>query len=168
MSLIRIGLAILTTAFFVGCAATGKSFSEFNNSPESKAKPGESKAIIYRTTDSMLMAARAARIKLNGTEIASCERGGFVSIDLPRGINTISVDIWDGPGICALSALPTQPDLINYFEVKPRSSGIAAMALGGLIGGAIEGEKFCSGAFEIKQVTREEALQKLITLRKSQ
>ena len=166
--LIKAGLGLLVSFVLVGCAATGKSFSEFSSSPESKVKPGTSKAIIYRTTESMMMSARAARIKLNGTEVASCERGGFVSVDLPAGTNTLSVDIWDGPGICALPATSTQPNLINYYEVKPRSSGIAAMALGGLIGGAIEGEKFCSGAFEIKQVTSDEALQKLSTLKKSQ
>ena len=165
--MIKAGLVLLVSFVLVGCAATGKSFSEFNNLPESKLKPGSSKAIVYRTTDSMLMSARAARIKLNGSEVGSCERGGFVAIDLPPGTNTLSVDIWDGPGICALPATSTQPNLINYYEVKPRSSGIAAMALGGLIGGSIEGEKFCSGAFEIIQVPKDEALSKLVNLKQS-
>lgn len=168
MIFIRTGLILLTSILVVGCAATGKSFSEFNNSPESKAKPGASKAIVYRTTDSMMMAARAARIKLNGNEVASCDRGGFVSIDLPPGTNTLSVDIWDGPGICALPATLTQPNSIVYYEVKPRSSGIAALAVGGLLGGAVEGDKFCSGTFEIKQVAKDEALSKLINLKMSQ
>ena len=166
--MIKAVLGLLVSFVLVGCAATGKSYSEFNNSPESKPKSGSSKAIVYRTTDSMMMAARAARIKLNGSEVGSCDRGGFVAIDLPPGTNTLSVDIWDGPGICALPATNTQPNSIIYYEVKPRSSGIAAMALGGLIGGSIEGEKFCSGAFEIKQVKVDEALQKLISLRQSQ
>lgn len=159
---------LLISVLFVGCAATGKSYSEFNNSPESKPKSGSSKAIVYRTTDSMMMAARAARIKLNGGEVGSCDRGGFVAIDLPPGTNTLSVDIWDAPGICALPATNTQPNSIIYYEVKPRSSGIAAMALGGLVGGAIEGDKFCSGTFEIKQVQKDEALSKLVNLRQSQ
>ena len=135
MNLLKTVLVLLACIFFVGCASTGKSFSEFNNSTESKAKPGASKAIVYRTTDSMLMSLRAARIKLNENEVASCERGGFVSIDIPPGANTLSVDIWDAPGSCTLTATATQPNLIVYYEVKPRSSGITALALGGLLGG---------------------------------
>ena len=167
MNLLKTVLVLLACIFFVGCASTGKSFSEFNNSTESKAKPGASKAIVYRTTDSMLMSLRAARIKLNENEVASCERGGFVSIDIPPGANTLSVDIWDAPGSCTLTATATQPNLIVYYEVKPRSSGITALALGGLLGGAIEGDKACSGPFEIKQVGKDEALSKLINLRLS-
>lgn len=167
MQFVRLYLLLVVGFFLVGCAATGKSYSEFNNSPESKIKPGSSKAIVYRTTDSMMMAARAARIKLNGNEVASCDRGGFVSIDLPPGTNTLSVDIWDGPGICALPATSTQPNSVVYYEVRPRSSGIAALAVGGLLGGAVEGDKFCSGTFEIRQVAKDEALSKLINLRHS-
>jgi hypothetical protein len=166
--MIKAGLGLLVSFVLVGCAATGKSFSEFNNLPESKPKPGSSKAIVYRTTDSMMMAARAARIKLNGSEVGACDRGGFIAIDLPPGTNMLSVDIWDGPGICALPATNTQPNSIIYYEVKPRSSGIAAMAIGGLLGGAIEGDKFCSGTFEIKQVSKDEALSKLVNLKQSQ
>ena len=167
MNLIKTVLTLLACIFFVGCASTGKSFSEFNNSTESKAKPGASKAIVYRTTDSMMMSLRAARIKLNENEVASCERGGFVSIDILPGTNMLSVDIWDSPGSCTLIATSTQPNSIAYYEVKPRSSGIAALALGGILGGAIEGNKMCSGPFEIMQVGKDEALSKLINLRLS-
>ena len=167
MNLIKTVLTLLACIFFVGCASTGKSFSEFNNSTESKAKPGASKAIVYRTTDSLMMSLRAARIKLNENEVASCERGGFVSIDILTGTSMLSVDIWDSPGSCTLIATSTQPNSIAYYEVKPRSSGIAALALGGILGGAIEGNKMCSGPFEIMQVGKDEALSKLINLRLS-
>jgi hypothetical protein len=79
----------------------------------------------------------------------------------------LSVDIWDSPGSCTLIATSTQPNSIAYYEVKPRSSGIAALALGGILGGAIEGNKMCSGPFEIMQVGKDEALSKLINLRLS-
>ena len=167
MNLLKTVFVLLACIFFVGCASTGKSFLEFNNSTESKAKPGASKAIVYRTTDSMLMSLRVARIKLNENEVASCERGGFVSIDILPGTSMLSVDIWDSPGSCTLIATSTQPNSIAYYEVKPRSSGIAALALGGILGGAIEGNKMCSGPFEIVQVGKDEALSKLINLRLS-
>ena len=53
MNLIKTVLTLLACIFFVGCASTGKSFSEFNNSTESKAKPGASKAIVYRRQNAM-------------------------------------------------------------------------------------------------------------------
>ena len=75
--MLKTGFGLLVSFVQVGCVATGKQFSEFNNLPESKPKPGFLKAIVYRTTDSMMMSARTARIKLNGSEVGACDRGGF-------------------------------------------------------------------------------------------
>ena len=165
-------LFVVCVAFSCGCSATGPKFTEYRNSlrtlPDDK-----SRIYVFRATESSLAAGRSASLKIDGNSLGKCAHKGFNIFEVPPGLRTLKVEIWDSPGSCSIEfKLASSKEY--YFEISPRkeffdagSTGVVLMGgVGGLIAGAAESSgKVCGGPFSIQAVESAVAEKKMRDLR---
>lgn len=163
---------LLAIAGLVGCAASGPAY---HDSLAAVAQQDDAKAhlVIFRTKENSQYSARDVRVKTDTQEACRCEYGGFKRLDVEAGHRSVTVDMWDSPGICTVS-LDLEAGQTYYFEVKPRSENLLAGGMGlvgllpALAGQAIESSHNpCGGAFSITNVDQSEALARLEGVRES-
>ncbi|MFO1323625.1 MAG: hypothetical protein U1F15_06135 [Burkholderiales bacterium] len=168
-------LSVLGFAIAVaGCAATGPRYSD-HIAAFPAVEPRTTRVTVFRTTDSLLLHARSATVKVDGAQRGGCEFGGYLTFHVPAGHHVLSVGMWDAPGACSLSI-----DVIGgeeyFYAIAPRSEQFVAGFLGSMLGGigqlaaagAESSGRTCGGPFSIVRVDDDTALRKLDTLRLSQ
>lgn len=147
-----------------GCAASGAVYRE-QVAKSTPPAPNQARVTVYRTGESSQYSGRDARISLNGKPTIDVAYKGFNIVDVESGSHTLSVDIWDSPGSCALSVM-LEANKDFFYEIKPRSANLVSFLLGGVVGAAIESSgKQCGGAFALIPVEKNLALPALLPLK---
>jgi hypothetical protein len=119
-SLLLLGIALVVSA----CATTGLRYSEYPAS--STPVPAHvARLTVYRRNDSLLYAARSARLKLDGSNVGALARGRFKTFEIPPGTHTFMVNMWDAPGHWKLT-IEAQTGTAYFYRVAPRLASFAA------------------------------------------
>lgn len=124
---------ILLCALASGCGTTT---SENTSLAGTKLHGSKARIKIYRTQE-LLSSGVAARVQLDGRQIASLGIGGSTLVDVSAGSHTIVVDGW-GYSNAYKMTLQAKPGIHYALEVSPRSEAAAAAALFGFVGMVVE------------------------------
>jgi len=172
-----LGFALLLAA----CAGTGPGYEEHLAALPPIA-PHSSRLTVFRTSESLQYAGRAASVKVDGRELGGCAYSSFQTFYVPAGPHVLAAEMWDAPGTCRLTV-----NLIGgedyFYEITPRAENYLSALVGTLIGGvagataatgagfaamgAESAGKACGGAFSIVAVDENVAHGKLKALRMS-
>ena len=158
---------ILITLLLSACSL-GPDYSIIKDKINSVPTENVARIVFFRTTESVLYAARSAPINIDGQKIGSVMCRDFLYKDVAEGKHILKTELWDMPGKCEIT-LNAKADNIYYFQVDSRSQSFWAFMAGGIIGNAIESSgKECGGAFKLYPNDPETAKIKLIDLRLSE
>lgn len=137
---------------------------------------------VYRAGGTPLYMARAARLVRGDGERIRLRPGRFRTFELAPGTHTLSADLWDVPGECAIE-LTVAPGQHRYVEVSPRTTNLAAALPAAavfdstpagmlptlavmLAGQAMESSaRACGGAFSLVEVDPGQAAERMRRLR---
>jgi len=140
--------AIALTATLSGCGTTGKLTEADLAKPVEKA----SARIIVERNSSVLYAAAAADVEINGQEIASLGLGGEAVADIPAGQTILTVSTPTGFGRYTIT-VETERGKTYRFMVSPRGAALGRDMLFGMIGSAVDASvSENSGYFQITPV----------------
>ena len=115
-------------------------------------KTSDARLKIFRA-QTLVGAAGAARVRVDGREVANLGVGGSTMLDVPAGTHKIVVDPWSHPNIYAMN-LVAKPGMLYTLEVSVRTEAAVAMfGLVGLFAEAAANEN--GGSFEIHVVQTE-------------
>jgi len=138
--------AVLLGALMSGCGTT----TAENASLESKALHGsQARLKIYR--EGAIGAAVAARVRIDGREVASVGVGGSTVLDVAAGSRKIVVDAWSHPNEYTLT-LAAKSGMLYTLEISARSEAVVA-GMFGLVGMMVEAAaNENGGVFQIRVV----------------
>ena len=180
---LKLGAVIFAMLGFSGCAATGDIYSDVLKK-QVVVDATKGRLIFYRTTATIAAAGRAARITTDGENSKYVNYGGFAIHAADPGPHYLNVYMGENFVRCELRVLVTADEEL-FFEVKPNVDRIMgeAVAAGMSAGfqasgrytatayyagkGYDEGMSNCQGYFSIAQVSRENALKELVSIRES-
>jgi hypothetical protein len=129
-----------------GCGTT----TSENASLLDKALHG-SQARLKIHREGVVGAALAARVRIDGREVASLGVGGSTVVDVAAGSRKIVVDGWSYPNEYTLT-LAAKPGMLYTLEVSIRSEAMVA-GMFGLVGQMVEAAaNENGGAFQIRVV----------------
>jgi uncharacterized protein YceK len=107
-------VALMAATLMSGCGSTGAE----NAALAAKAlKPSHARLKIQRSNEPMA-ADPAARVKLDGREIASLGVGGTTMLDVPAGARKITLDAQGHPNEYTIT-LQAKPGMLYTLEVSP-------------------------------------------------
>jgi hypothetical protein len=140
--------ALLAAALMSGCGTTG----DDNAALAGKAlKPSHARLKIQRSNE-LMAAGPAARVKLDGRQIANLGAGGSTMLDVPTGAHKITVDQEGHPNVYSIT-LQAKPGMLYTLEVSPRGEAVMAGAMFGLVGMMVEAAvNENGGTFQIRVV----------------
>jgi hypothetical protein len=142
-----VSVALLAGALLSGCGSTG---AENAALAEKTLKSSDARLKIFRA-ESLLGGAAAARVKVDGREVANLGVGGSTMLDVRAGRHTIAVDHWAHPNSFAIT-LNAKPGTMYTLEVSPRTEAAVAGMFGlvGVFAEAAANEN--GGSFQIRVV----------------
>lgn len=117
--------SVLFTAILAGC---GSQVAENASLAHTPLRTSEARLKIYRT-DTLESAGDAARVRIDGREVASLGIGGSTMLDVPAGHHKIVVDSVLHPNVYEIS-LAAKPGAHYALEVSPRSEATVARMFG--------------------------------------
>jgi hypothetical protein len=140
--------AFLAAALLSGCGSTGAE----NAALAGKAlKPSQARLKIQRSNE-LMAAGPAARIRLDGREIAFLGVGGSTLLDVSAGVRNITVDQEGHPNVYTMT-LKAKAGMFYTLEVSPRSEAVMAGAMFGLVGMMVEAAvNENGGTFQVRVV----------------
>ena len=132
-SVLVVGVALLAGALVAGCGTTAD-----ENAPlaASKVHGPKARLKIYRPQE-FVNSAVAARVQIDGRQIASLGNGGSTSLDVSAGSHKIVVDGWNHPNAYTIT-LHAKAGMAYVLEVSSRTEPVAAGILFGLVGSLVE------------------------------
>ncbi|MBY0560364.1 hypothetical protein [Hyphomicrobium sp.] len=116
---------VLIGAILAGC---GSHDAENAGLAKMPLRTSDARLKIYRT-DALESAGDAARVKIDGREVASLGSGGSTMLDVPAGLHKIVVDTPLHPNVYEIS-LATKAGAHYALEVSPRSAATVARMFG--------------------------------------
>lgn len=122
-----VSVTLLAGALLSGCGSTGAEAAL----AEKTLKSSDARLKIFRA-ESLLGGAAAARVKVDGREVANLGVGGSTMLDVRAGKHTIAVDHWAHPNSFAIT-LNAKPGMMYTLEVSPRTEAAVA-GMFGLVG----------------------------------
>jgi hypothetical protein len=121
--------ALLAMALLSGCGSTS---AENASLAEKSLQTSNARIKIYRTTY-VVAAGPAARVKVDGREIANLGVGGSTMLDVSAGSHKVEVDQWGHPNVFAMT-LNAKPGMLYTLEISPRAEAAVAGIAFGLVG----------------------------------
>jgi hypothetical protein len=136
---------LFVIALVSACGTTGVQNKDLLSLPIAKK---QARIMVERDTSLLYMGA-AARVEVNGSDIASLGRGGSVVYEIPTGRNMISTTAFGTFGNYSLSFEASQGKLYS-FVISPRGEAMSH-SMFGLLGEAVSAEiNENSGYFKIE------------------
>ncbi len=174
----------VTAIWFAGCAGSAPLFTAVETDiPEVRAD--RARLYFLRTRESRTYLARRAPVWIDSGPSGLASYGSVFYRDVSPGVHRIRTGTWDMPGQCRLT-LVTHAGATYFVEVAARTSSLAAYigadaaataagasawasVASGLAAMAAESrDRDCGGAFRLTLLEKENALDKLGSLRFSQ
>ena len=118
-------IVVFACAILAGCGSQGAENAGLANMP---LKTSDARLKIYRT-DTLESAGDAARVRIDGREVANLGIGGSTMLDVPAGQHKIVVDNPLHPNVYEIS-LAAKPGERYALEVSPRSEATVARMFG--------------------------------------
>jgi hypothetical protein len=127
------------------CGTTGVENAALLNQPLGN---GNARLKIVRAEE-FVAGARAARVKLDGKQVADLGTGGATVLDVAAGGHEVVVDLWDHPNVYRMK-LDVKPGMLYTLEVTARSeTAVAGMfGMAGILAEAAANEN--GGVFQIR------------------
>ncbi|MGO4682301.1 hypothetical protein [Hyphomicrobium sp. 2TAF46] len=116
---------VLIGVTLAGCGSQSAENAGLANMP---LRTSDARLKIYRT-DTLESAGDAARVRIDGREVASLGIGGSTMLDVPAGHHKIVVDSVLHPNVYEIS-LAAKPGAHYALEVSPRSEATVARMFG--------------------------------------
>jgi hypothetical protein len=146
-------VATLAALVLFGCAVVSASGPQFSSLPQSPLAADQVRVYAFR--DKVLYLAQAphvvrATIAVDGRTVGSLANGGFLMADVPTGHHSVSAASASYLTVRYFDAVPGSEVYVQVYD-KTRMQGvpiIAAVAVGGVIGGAVVGAAVFSGGAE--------------------
>jgi hypothetical protein len=142
---------LLVRALVVGACVSLAACATTSLESQTKTQVASQGRIYFLRPSVVVGMASAARLKINGQEVGAVGNGSFMYVDRDPGSYQLTTDVPLDFGESTIN-VPVRPGSVTYVEVRPNLGRAAAMALGGIAGGAIaaassgEGK---SGAFTL-------------------
>ena len=141
-------VALLAAALVSACGTTTADNASLAQRP---LQASQARLKIYRTNEFMA-AGPAARVKIDGREIANLGIGGSTILDVAAGSHNIVVETDGHPRVYAIT-LQTKPGMLYTLEVSPRSEAVMSGAVFGLVGMLAEASiNENGGTFQVRVV----------------
>jgi len=141
----KILLTLFTTSLLTACGTTGAINAEKLNEPI----PKDRSRLVIERTNSYLYSGGAAKLEIDGVEIARLGIGGSVVYDCQPGDRTLSVGTPFSAGKYK-TTIKAVAGKQYEFEISPRSSHLVTTSLFGVIGdAATAGSSDKTGYFQI-------------------
>jgi hypothetical protein len=145
---VPICVTLFAVALLSGCGTTGAENAGLAGRP---LKTSHARLRIQRS-DELMAAGPAARVKLDGREIANLGVGGSTMLDVPAGARKIAVDQEGHPRTYSIT-LHAKPGMLYTLEISPRGEAVMAGAVFGLVGTLVEAAvNENGGTFQIRVV----------------
>lgn len=141
-------VALFAAALMSGCGTT----TDENASLAGRAlKASHARLKITRSSE-FVAAVPAARVKVDGREIADLGVGGSTMLDIAAGSHKIAVDALGHPNAYAIT-LQAKAGMLYALEISPRGEAAIAGAMFGMVGMLVEAAvNENGGTFQIRVV----------------
>ena len=131
-----------------GCGSTTDENASLAGRP---LKGAQARLKIFRTSE-FVAAVPAARVKVDGRQVAELGVGGSTMLDVPAGSRTILVDAAGHPNVFSIT-LKAKAGMFYTLEVSPRTEAAVAGVLFGVVGALVEaGINQNGGTFQLRVV----------------
>jgi hypothetical protein len=138
-----VGMATLMS----GCGSTGAE----NAALAAKALKTSHARLKVQRSNELMAAGPAARVKLDGREVANLGVGGSTMLDVPAGARKITVDAQGHPNEYTIT-LQAKPGMLYTLKVSPRGEAVTA-GMFGLVGMLAEASiNQNGGTFQVRVV----------------
>jgi hypothetical protein len=157
MGVARSACCALSVMIVVGMLISGCGSTGAENAALARAalKASDARLKIFRAA-TVIGAAGAARVRVDGREVANLGVGGSTMLDVPAGMHKIVVDSWGHPNVYTIT-LTAKAGMQYTMEVSLR--GEAAVAgMFGLVGMFAEAAANENGGTYQIQVVREDSI----------
>lgn len=128
-----VGAAVLIGALVSGCGTTT---AENASLETSSLQASKARLKIYRTSD-IIASGPAAKVRIDGREVANLGIGGSTVFDVPVGQHKIVVDAFGALGAYTFT-LQAKAGTLYTLEISPRSEAVVAGLLFGFVGSVVE------------------------------
>jgi hypothetical protein len=147
-------VALSVASLVSGCGSTAAE----NAALAGKTLKTSHARLKVQRSNELMAAAPAARVKLDGREIASLGVGGSTVLDVPAGARKITVDAFGHPNAYTMT-LQAKPGMLYTLEISPRGEAVAA-GMFGLVGMLAEASiNQNGGTFQVSVVEAKPAKQ---------
>jgi hypothetical protein len=142
--------AVVAAFIAVLSAGCGSQVAENAGLASKPLRTSDARVKIYRT-DEFISSGDAARVRVDGREVANLGIGGSTMLDLSAGVHKIAVDDVFHPNVYTLS-LDAKPGKQYAPEISPRSEATVARMFGvvGMLAEAASNQN--GGTFQIRVV----------------
>jgi hypothetical protein len=129
---------VIALAFAVGLAAAPAMAETIGPPPA-----GKGRIVVFRASTWAGALARGWPVKVDIQDAGNLKAGTYVIADRAPGSHTLSMELWDEPGVSKRS-VHVAAGQTAFFRLEMRDKAKKAMMVGGLVGGGLLGYAIAS------------------------